>query len=104
MKAVVLLLIIPLISLALAVPTYAYEDIDINITTTPFTPFVYGIDCTNITGTIYCYMATQSSGHYYIERFNETLQDRKYCEWNSIGLTPQGLFIVNDSFSELLKY
>lgn len=81
-----------------ALPVHAYLDIDINASSGDSG---FGIACSNLTGTMYCYGLYQGGDGADIARWNETLGDRKYCDTGCVGACAwtytRGIDIVNST-------
>lgn len=94
MKAVLLLSIIPFFFLLLLIPAHAYISVDKNIST----PTSEGLACTNVSGTFYCYLFVvnyPAVGDRAVVRYNATLEDSKWCEFNYHSTAYVGSGIVN---------
>lgn len=71
---------------------YAAFPTDYNISAT-YGTFYYGLECDST----YCYAIGQDSGNFYIERYNLTLGDKKYCLIGT-NVLPSNFYRVNDTF------
>lgn len=81
-------------------PVLAIQPIETNVSipTNFGSNFIDGLECTNITGTLYCYSLMvnyPSNGDYTIVRVNATLQEKKYCKFGSYIGSPENFFLVN---------
>lgn len=89
--------------IVLTIPVFAYYDFDVNTTFAADQPLsIRGMDCTNNSGTLYCYVATQcNGGDWCVERYNATWQDKKECVWNALGYIGDNFAMINSTHAML---
>ena len=87
----------------MTVPVHAFASIDINTTLAVDYPNTFlGFDCTNVTGTTYCYgvgfcNGAGTGGHWCVYRTNSTLGDLKECDAISNWPWVKGFTVINST-------
>lgn len=88
--------------IVLSVPTHAYFDVDINNSYTGGRDSMRSLDCTNATGTVYCYLVTKAT-NITIDRFDANMENGVYCDTGySATYQYNGFSIVNDTHGAIV--